>query len=215
MPEQEPAYIPQRPLPAFARKSAPPSSPPPPPRASTHDAPSVAPLALDVAVAIEPRRRPPPTADSTMQIILNLTRVLKPVPKRRLGWVVALAVGASVLILVAGFARRALSAEDDDARASLASMVAPPKPVITAPIPVVPTSTSTSSSTASPSPSPASLAPSPVGTVLGPAGRVYIDGKQVRGTSAIVPCGSHAIRVAPVKKAKPLDVPCGGEVKVK
>lgn len=216
-PEPAPTYIPQRPLPAFAHVSAAPpqrvSAPPPrlsapPSRAEVRQAHSVAPVAFDVDVDLAP---PPPRrknlADSTMQIILDLTRVPRRMPKRRLGWVVAMAVGVSVLILGAGLTRRALSSEDDTMGATLAAMVATQKSAAATPSPVIPKPTPAPAAT-----SPASLAPSPVGTVVGPTGRVYIDGKQVRGTSAIVPCGSHKIRIAPATKAKAIDVPCGGDL---
>lgn len=241
--EPEPAYVPQRPLPSFARASTP--TPPPsmpiaapqaiaqpavavlprvsappqtivPPPFEARNAPSVAPVEIevdvdDMAVAPAPKPRPKP-ADSTMQIILELTRVPRRIPQRRLGWLVAAALGVSVLILAAGVTKRALGASDDETRETLTAMVAQQKPVNAArpeaPKPqVAPPDTSSVNA-------PSNLAPSPVGTVIGPAGRVYIDGKQVRGTSAIIPCGPHAIRVAPATKAKTVDVPCGGEKKL-
>lgn len=217
-PEPVPAYIPQRPLPTFAQVSAAPpprvSAPPPrltapPSRAEVRQAHSVAPVAFDVDVDVDLAPPPPRRqnlADSTMQIILDLTRVPRRMPKRRLGWVVAMAVGVSVLILGAGITRRALSSEDDTTGATLAAMVAPQKSTAATPSPVLPKPSAPAAT------SPASLAPSPVGTVIGPTGRVYIDGKQVRGTSAIVPCGSHKIRIAPATKAKAIDVPCGGDL---
>ncbi len=264
-PEPAPVYVPQLPLPSFAkptrslivalppssptlppssatlpapspsafpppRASAPPpstrlSAPPPPrvhaslptmaplPAVERAQAPSVAPVAMDVEVAVHlrpPQRRPPP-ADSTMQIILDLTRVPRRIPQRKLGWVVALAVGVSVVILVVGFVRRATSERDEETRATLATMVAPQKPTATPsnPIAVKPTTPSTAKS------EPGNVTPSTVGTVVGPAGRVYIDGKQVRGTSAIIPCGTRNIRVAPSNKTNRVDVPCGGEVKLR
>jgi hypothetical protein len=214
LPEQPPIYVPPSAPPP--RYSAPPPAINAPavydaPVYESRNAPSVAPVEVDIDMgdfAAAPRPRQKPVADSTMQIILDLTRVPLRTPKRRLGWVVALTVGIAVIILGVGVTKRAMSNADEETRATLASMVAPQKP----------TTTSTPQAPTPPKPTPAATqtpaSTSTVGTLIGPAGRVYIDGKKLQGSSAIVPCGSHKIRIAPSLKTTAMDVPCGGELKL-
>ncbi len=190
------------------------SSSPPAPASTPAPAPaaSVAPVEIDIDVEVEieapPARRRPRSSrtDATVQI----QRVVIPPPRRRLGWIVAGAVGVSSVILVAGLVRHAVTS-DYDSRTSLAALVAPASPATT----TIPTPKPVLTSAAPPIASTSDLRAAPVGTVIGPAGRVYLDGTKLKGTSAIVPCGAHSIRVAPSKKAHQLDVPCGGELKLR
>lgn len=46
------------------------------------------------------------------------------------------------------------------------------------------------------------------------AGHVWLDGERLTGESLTVACGRHEIRVAPHGRAHPIDVPCGGNVRV-
>lgn len=192
--------------------AAPPAASPralaPPPR---RVAASIAPLAVDVSIEL-------PALDAE-SIALEIDEPMPPLPRRKLGWVVAVAVLVSALVLVVGVVRHALAPSEE--APTLAALIAQkPKPAPASPAPT-PSTTPASVSTTSASSAPPvvdvnSLPIAPkVGTVIGPAGRVYIDGVLVRAGSAMVPCGKHAVRVAPAWKARSVDVPCGGEIKVR
>jgi len=45
-------------------------------------------------------------------------------------------------------------------------------------------------------------------------GHVWLDGDRVTAESATIACGKHEIRVGPHGRAHPIDVPCGGSVRV-
>jgi hypothetical protein len=150
-------------------------------------------------------------ADSTVQIAW---RAPAP-PRRKYGFVVAGACAISLAILAVGFVRRAF-ANEDDSRSSLAALVAPTRPTsTTASTATTPRPAAPKPATTAPSGDVGSSSPPTVGTVIGPAGRIYLDGTRLKGTSAIVGCGKHAIRVAPARTTRDVDVPCGGEVKVR
>jgi hypothetical protein len=44
-------------------------------------------------------------------------------------------------------------------------------------------------------------------------GRVWLDGKKLTSSSAVVSCGTHQIKVG-ARKGHSVDVPCNGEVAV-
>jgi hypothetical protein len=46
----------------------------------------------------------------------------------------------------------------------------------------------------------------------GAAGHVWIDGKKMTSTSALVGCGVHQIKVGARARPRPVDIPCGGEI---
>ena len=52
-----------------------------------------------------------------------------------------------------------------------------------------------------------------VGTIVAPSGALLIDGKRVRGTTAVVACGPHIVKTSRTK-ARPVDVPCSGVITV-
>jgi hypothetical protein len=161
---------------------------------------SVAPFEIDV-----PRAR----ADSTFVIPALEYRG----PRRKLGWVVGSVLGTAVVILGAGLLRHA--SEPDELPVAAAVQV--PRAELMPTLPRAPRATARLS-TAGEVPVVAldSLPQAPVGTIVGAAHRrLTVDGSLVRGSSAVVGCGKHAVKVGWAKKARWVDVPCGSEVTVR
>jgi len=129
-------------------------------------------------------------------------------------------VGVSCLILIASLVKRGASSEGPSATS--------PPPVAAQPAPTTPAIPPPPSPPAPVSiPAPPAVAPQPVasraadtiGSTSGsirfsaPAkpGWVWLDGKRLTGTSAIVSCGTHQVKVGYLAKHAVV-VPCGGEV---
>jgi hypothetical protein len=162
---------------------------------------SIAPVGLDLmpqrAVADE-------EANPTMEI-----RV--PMARRHLGGVVIAAVaGCTVILLAAGMARmhptRSAAAATGEPQATTAVATAPMTTPVAPP-------TLTPAAVAIPTPSDISSA----GTVRldypASSGRVWLDGKKLSSSSALVSCGTHQIKVGR-GRTHSIDVPCGGEIGV-
>jgi hypothetical protein len=169
-------------------------------KASTSNS-SIAPVGLDLmpqrAVADE-------EANPTMEIRL-------PVRRRRLGGIVVGAIAGCALILVAaGIARVGHASSSPDVTSSPATL-----PATTA------TATTTfPAATLAPAPAipaPTSLDLSSTGTVRldrpATAGHVWLDGKKLSSSSAMVSCGTHQIKVGR-GRTHSVDVPCGSEIGV-
>jgi len=163
---------------------------------------SIAPVGLDLmpqrAVADE-------EANPTMEIRLPAPR------RRRLGGIVIGAIAGCALILVAaGIARVGhASSSPSTAPATTAATTAPSSPATaTPPAATAPAATS---------PAPTSLDVSSTGTVRldrpALAGHVWLDGKKLSATSALVSCGTHQIKVGR-GRTHSVDVPCGSEIGV-
>lgn len=172
---------------------------------------SVAPVEIDVDVEIDVELPPPGPCTSRTDSTVLIERMVLARPRRKLGWIIGGAVAVALTIGSAAIVRNR-AAPDAESRRLLAAIIAPsiattpttlatPKPALTVAAPAAVGASD--------------LRAAPVGTVIGPAGRVYLDGTKLKGTSAIVPCGTHAIRVAPSSKVQKIDVPCGGEVRVR
>jgi hypothetical protein len=147
---------------------------------------SVAPVGLDVTgKPFDPDRTNP-----------SLRR--RKIPQRRnLLILVAAAVTACALLLIVALVERA--ARPHENVASAATAIAP-APKATAP-PAAPVATEV-----------------PTGTliIVRPAlpGYVWLDGKKLTGTSAVVACGNHQIKVNSFGKTRPIYIPCGAEIRV-
>lgn len=136
--------------------------------------------------------------------------------RKRLFWIVAAAVAMSGAILLVGLGRRAMAASEEElpvlSSVTVVGMRAPD---------AKPESTSESRMTNAPSPGAmpsvdiASLPVASTGRILGARGRrLVVDGVVVSGEAAIVQCGKRAIKVGK-RKARMIDVPCGGEVTIR
>jgi hypothetical protein len=151
------------------------------------EAPSISPLALD---NMAPRRKAVDgrLGESTFRIWRQ--------PRRRLGGIVLGAMGLSLAILAAAMTR---PHGDDGQAASVVRVVA------AAPSPGFVAATSTAMESAPP------MASS--GTIVSPgsAWPLFVDGKRITATSAIVACGKHTVRVGR-SKLREVVVPCGATV---
>jgi hypothetical protein len=148
--------------------------------------------------------------DQTQQIRLAARR-------RQLSRYVIGAVAASCLILVASFVKR------ETASASVQPHAAVPPPVAT----TARAPRALAFAANIPPPPPASTSSSPSGDVASQesegasgsirfaapakAGWIWLDGKRLTATSAIVSCGTHQVKVG-YRAKHAVVVPCGGEV---
>lgn len=167
---------------------------------------SIAPVGLDLAVGAG--------AGDEEEDRGTTGHVFLPAPRKRFKGLVIGVVSTCALILVAAGVARVVHASDEPASTSRASAAAP---AATTPSTVAPTSTST--------PTPAAASPAPVsgadGTSTGTvrldrpakAGHVWLDGKKLTSSSALVSCGTHRIKVGH-GRTHSIDVPCGGEIGV-
>jgi hypothetical protein len=194
-----------------------------PPRGPDYSASSIAPVGID----LPPMRAPRMSEDEQEEY--NPTRELRAIPRRRLAPVVVGAVGVcAVILLAAGVVQMSRSGDTPVANAAQRTTVTiASKPTATSMSTSI--STSTTNSIPAPKPTPMAVAPAPATTsatvggdapttgtiLLGHAGRVWLDGKRLTGTAALVRCGSHRIKLGAYAKSRPIDVPCGGEVTVK
>jgi hypothetical protein len=177
-------------------------------REERHSSPSLLRVGFDVDVELGRN-------DETCQIRLAARR--KVLSRYVIG-----AVAVSCLILVASVVKREVGSSD--AHASTGALPAPSPAA--RPLP----STPTASTAAIPPPPPAPISiPSPPAaastssdttastsgsirfTAPAKAGWLWLDGKRLSGTSAIVSCGTHQVKVGYNAKHA-VAVPCGGEV---
>jgi len=165
---------------------------------------SIAPVGLDLM----PQQQAPADeeANPTMEVRL-------PVRRRRLGGIVVGAVAGCALILVAAGIARVGHASSPPAASSPA--IATTTATITATS--APPDTAPASTTAPASQAPASTDGSSTGTVRlqrpATAGHVWLDGKKLSSSSALVSCGTHQIKVGR-GRTHSVDVPCGADIAV-
>jgi hypothetical protein len=182
----------------------------PAPRKTLASNSSIAPVGLDL---VPSRARAEDEANTTAHIRL-------PSRRKRLGGIVIGAVAGCVLILLgAGIARIGHASGESQAEAHTAVPATATAPgVTTAQAPASPPVT-TSASTAPPTTATGGSSGSTESTgtvrINRPAvpGHVWLDGKKLTSSSALVSCGTHQIKVAS-KRAHSIDVPCGGEIGV-
>jgi hypothetical protein len=152
--------------------------------------------ANDMIDVVDPNRRP-----SSIAPVGYDTAAIR-LPRRRLGVVVAIAVGASLLILVAA-AISGISGPRDP-HAQLAATPPPQQAAIAVPAPLL-------------LPSPAPVDPT-VGTLRMDGSlegqRVYLDGVPLTASAALLRCGPHNVAIGSTTRTRTVDVPCGGEITV-
>jgi hypothetical protein len=55
-----------------------------------------------------------------------------------------------------------------------------------------------------------------VGTIVGPTRHpFFVDGARATGSTAVVACGKHTVRIGTSRKTHVVEVPCGGQVAVR
>ena len=173
------------------------AAPPPkrvePPSQRRHTASSIAPIAIEIPPPPSPRfvaPEPRVSADSSIA-------PLRVGPPRRLRAIVEVAMATSLLILAAGAVRAHMSSEPEGppiilTQPNTSSATAPPATVDVQNLPAMPTT----------------------GTIArADAARVVIDGTKLSASSAVVPCGSHVLRIGNAKP-RSVDVPCGGTLSI-
>lgn len=172
---------------------------------------SIAPVGLDLAVGAD---------EGDEDDVRGVTGGHVPgAPRKRFKGLVIGVVSGCALILVAAGVARVVHASDEPS--SAASHASAPAAVTTtqAAAPATPPPTTTP---VAPSPAPiAAAAPAPDRTTTGTvrldrpakAGRVWLDGKKLTSSTALVSCGTHRIKVG-YGRTHSIDVPCGGEIGV-
>jgi hypothetical protein len=170
---------------------------------------SIAPVGLDLAA----------DAGGADDEVYPTAGHILPLKRRRLRGIVIGALGGCALILVAaGIARVSHASGQAEPPAAATTGAAAPIPTTadTSP-PAMPTPTSASPAPATPAATATQTGSSSTGTVRidRPAtpGRVWLDGKKLSSSSAMVSCGTHQVKVG-LRRAHSIDVPCGGEIGV-
>ena len=172
------------------------------PRKSLTSNSSIAPVGLDLAPE---RAAADEEVNPTMEIRL-------PARRRRLGAIVIGAIAGCALILVAAGIARVSHASSSPESTSTATPATPVTTTAAAPVAPPAPSPGTAATAA-----PATTSNASTGTVRldRPArpGHVWLDGKKLSSTSALVSCGTHQIKVGR-GRTHSVDVPCGSEIAV-
>jgi hypothetical protein len=162
---------------------------------------------------VDPRRETPRPAQEIADQTGGRPRIVR---RRRFDGLVIATVAGCALILVAAAISRV-------SHASSGAQAQPPMHSPAASIAAEPVAAATMSPPGAGAPVAAVTEPAPIeqptkGTVrldrASLAGRVWVDGKRLTSTAAVVTCGPHQIKVGAGTRARSLDVPCGGELVV-
>lgn len=163
---------------------------------------------------------------STNAVTFNLSEELEPdqepelVERRSLGWIVATVLAAAAALVIG-----AVVAEHFPAGTSAVAVAPPAAPQL--PAPPVPARASAAGATGStalnalpttavPTMDVKNLPLAKVGTIVGPTRHpFFIDGARATGSTAVVACGKHIVRIGTSRKTHAIDVPCGGQVAVR
>jgi len=169
---------------------------------------SIAPVGLDL---MPQRAAADEEANPTMEIRLPAPR------RRRLGGIVIGAIAGCALILVAAGIARVGHASSSPSTASAGTGTIATTVSGTTATPAAVVGTPAATTPAATGPAPTSLDVSSTGTVRldrpATAGHVWLDGKKLSATSALVSCGTHQIKVGR-GRTHSVDVPCGAEIGV-
>jgi hypothetical protein len=179
---------------------------------------SIAPVGLEVAAEADLLHEGLPERNQSTQ---QTASIRLPMPRRRLGGIVVAAVAGCALILVAAVIARVSHASSEPSVATPAKELAKDQTpaalnaIKAAADPARPSSPSVPSVPAAAQPMATAEAPA-TGTLRleHPAapGRVWVDGKKVTSSSALVSCGTHQIKVGVRGRTRSVQVPCDGEV---
>jgi hypothetical protein len=173
---------------------------------------SIAPVGLEMAAEGDGSEESAP--EQRRERAQQTGSIRLPLKRRHLGGIVVAAVAGCGLILVAAVIARVSHASNQPASPAAPSTVVSAsandfKPMILPPSPP---------RESAPAITPASSDAPTTGTVRlqrpATAGRVWIDGKKLTSSSALVSCGVHQIKVGAWARARPVQIPCGGEIVV-
>ncbi|MDB5214883.1 MAG: hypothetical protein JWO86_2810 [Myxococcaceae bacterium] len=150
--------------------------------------------------------------------------------RRRLGWIVATVIAcAAVMTAAAAITEQTQSASNESpaftaqapraAAAAATTNAAGPTVALTPAVASTSRTISPATTTAYPAipemdvrSLPAALA----GTIVGvPKRPLFVDGKRLQSSTAIVACGKHTVKTGAFRAAHVIDVPCGGSITLK
>lgn len=144
-----------------------------------------------------------------------------PARKRFKGLVIGVVSGCALILVAAGVARVVHASDEPTASASSSQAAPQQASTPTQPgAPQQPAATAVAHPSLSPAPVAAAAPPfsdsaASTGTVRldkpAKAGRVWIDGKKITSSSAVVSCGTHRVKIGH-GRTHSIDVPCGGEI---
>ncbi len=175
------------------------------PRYRTSSASSIAPVDLNLA----------PPLDDEMTGSIDVVAVAR---RKRFSLIVGAAVGSAAVLLVIGIGCK-LAGGSNDSEISKASGVAATqapaaatqKPAAATAFTVALPGATAPKTTAATTPATAST----IGTLVvdGKHKKVWLDGKRLSGSSAMIQCGAHKVKIGKTS-VQMVDVPCGGEAHV-
>ena len=149
--------------------------------------------------------------------------------RRRLGWIVGTVIAcAAVMTAAAAITEQTQSASNETTAFTTQPPHAAAAPI--APWAVQTVALTPAVASTSPSVSPAtmtayaaipemdvrSLPAALAGTIVGaPKHALFVDGKRLQSSTAIVACGKHTVKSGAFRAARVIDVPCGGTIALK
>ena len=179
---------------------------------------SIAPVGLEIEVDNTDERVEPAKEEAHQTGLFPV-----PMQRRRLGAVVVGTVAGCALILIAAVVARVSHASNEPTPRATAA-----KSASAATTPGnLPTSWEQPRPTQGPGLSPVAVSSQSVAGPIGSevpstgtvrlsrpsaAGHVWLDGKKLTSTSALVGCGVHQIKIGAHARPRSVDVPCGGEI---
>jgi hypothetical protein len=144
--------------------------------------------------------------------------------RRRLGWIVGTVIACAVVMTAAAAITEQATQQggaSTDPATTRAAATAPPPAVVTTLGPTValtPVATlaTTNAQPAIPEMDVRSLPAALAGTIVGiPKRPLFVDGKRLQSSTAIVACGKHTVKSGAFRAAHVIDVPCGGSITLK
>ena len=141
--------------------------------------------------------------------------------RRRLGWIVGTVIACAVVMTAAAAITEQATqpGASNEPVGSPAAAAAPAAPTALGPTvkltPAVKPATTTAQP-AIPEMDVGSLPAALAGTIVGVAKRpLFVDGKRLQSSTAIVACGKHTVKSGAFHAAHVIDVPCGGSITLK
>jgi hypothetical protein len=173
------------------------------PRFRTSSASSIAPVDLNLA----------PPLDDEMTGSIDVIAVAR---RKRFSLIVGAAVGSCAVLLVIAIGCKISGGSNETEIAKASGVAAPlqtPAAATQKPASALPVVTKPATTTPAIIATPATA--STIGTIIidSKAKKVWLDGKRLSGSSAMIQCGSHKVKIGK-SSAQTVDVPCGGEAHV-
>lgn len=139
--------------------------------------------------------------------------------RQRLHWIVGTVLAcAAVMTAAAAITAQTQSPSSEPVAASRTVALTPVAltPVATAATAAPVSLATTTAYAAIPEMDVRSLPAALAGTIVGvPRHPLYVDGKRLQSSTAVVACGKHMVKSGPFRAARFVDVPCGGSIALK